>query len=567
MLTELIVENLGVIDRAELSLDAGCVALTGETGAGKTLLVVALGLLLGERADRGTVRAGAGEARVEGRYVVPSDHAVVALLEANGVEPKGGVDAEAELVVTRTVPEEGRGGRARINGRLVTTALLAEAGNLLAEVAGQHEHQRIGAPAWQRGHLDAWAGPETVALAESVRDAVRRAHTWAARVDELHASARERSRTLDVLRYEITEIETAAVEPGESERLAADAHRLDHAESIAAGIAHAVAALTDEGGAHDLVSGAAAGIGSLAHDDGALGALAGRLSAAALEIEDVARELSGRSVTADPAELENIHQRLSVLGRLLRKYGADEAEVLRYLDDARARAAELDALEEGIDDARAQAEAERARAAELAGALSAVRREAAPRLARAVRARLETLALAGAALEVRLEPCELFEGGLESVEYVVSFNAGEPRRPIRKVASGGELARLALALNLAGAHGDVGTMVFDEVDAGVGGEAARSVGAALAELARSSGRQVMVVTHLPQVAAFADAQFRIEKLTVDGRSAAVVARVDGDERVAELSRMLAGMPGSDRARGHAEELLDHAAHVREEVSS
>ncbi|HEY7875692.1 MAG TPA: DNA repair protein RecN, partial [Actinomycetota bacterium] len=526
MLTELIVENLGVIDRAELSLGRGCVALTGETGAGKTLVVVALGLLLGERADRGAVRAGAGEARIEGRYVVPAGHPVVSLLADNGVEADDAGDA-VELVVTRTVAEEGRGGRARINGRLVTTALLAEAGALLAEVAGQHEHQRIGQRSWQRAHLDGWAGDDAVALAGEVRAAVREANRWAARLEELRASERERSRTLDLLRYEIAEIEAADVTAGEAERLTAEARRLERSEATADGIAAAVAALTDEGGAQDLVGTAAARVESLARDDPALGELAARLDAAGVEIADVAQELSAHAVPADPGELERIHQRLSVLGRLVRKYGADEPEVLRYLEGARGRVLELEALEAGIDEAEARARSERARAHELAGSLGELRREAAPRLARAIEERLESLALGGARLEVVLEGCDLHEGGLEDVEYAVSFNAGEPARPIRKVASGGELSRLALALNLAGTHGDVTTMVFDEVDAGVGGAAARAVGAALAELAESSGRQVLVVTHLPQVAAFAGEQHRIEKLTVDGRTAASVARVEG----------------------------------------
>lgn len=565
MLTELIVENLGVIDRAEISFDRGCAALTGETGAGKTLLVVALGLLLGERADRGTVRRGAGEARVEGRYVVPKDHPVVALLESHGIQAEPAPDGTVELVVTRTVAEEGRGG-ARVNGRLVTTALLSEAGAMLAEVAGQHEHHRIGAPAWQRAHLDAWAGPEASELAALVRAAVQEANRWSGRVEELRASERERSRMLDVLSYEISEIEAGGVAPGESERLATDATRLENAEAIAAGIEKAVESLTGEGAAQDLVSAAAREAESIAEGDESTAALAQRLHAASVELADIAQELSRRSVAADPAALEEIHQRLSVIGRLQRKYGADETEVLRYLDDARARAAELGALEEGIEEARANAEAERARAGGLAAELSELRLAAAPRLARAVEARLASLALEGAQVEVTVDPCELSEWGLETVSYVVSFNPGEPRRPIRKVASGGELARLALALYLVGAHGSVPTVVFDEVDAGVGGEAARSVGAALAELAQTSGRQVMVVTHLPQVAAFADAQYRIEKLAVDGRVAASVQRVDGDERVSELSRMLAGMPGSDRARGHAAELLEHAARRRSAAS-
>jgi DNA repair protein RecN (Recombination protein N) len=251
-----------------------------------------------------------------------------------------------------------------------------------------------------------------------------------------------------------------------------------------------------------------------------------------------------------------------VLTRLRRKYGADETAVLDYLARAKERAAELDALEEGLAGAEARVAAANDEARSLAEKLSAARRAAAAALAPAVEARLASLALEGARFEAAFEPAELYEGGLEQVDYVVSFNAGEELRPLRKVASGGELSRLALALALAGSHGSARTMIFDEVDAGVGGAAARSVGAALAELAGATGRQVMMVTHLPQVAAFADAHYRVEKLTVEGRTAASIEQVEGAERVAELSRMLAGMPGSERARGHAEELLEHAALAR-----
>ena len=561
MLTELMVENLGVIDHAEISFAGGCIALTGETGAGKTLLVAALGLLLGERSDKDAVRSGAGEARVEGRYVVPSDHPAVDLLRDEGVLDANEGD-DVELVVVRTVGARGGGGKARINGRLVTASLLAEAGRRLTEVAGQHEHQQIGARSWQRAHLDAWAGPDVAALASSVRAAVRDAAAWSSRLAELRASERERNRTLDVLRFEIAEIESAGPTPGETERLQAEASKLAHAESIAEGLARATSALTDESRAGDLLSDAVAEIRALAPSDPALGPLAERLESASYEVADVAAELARAAVVPDPDGLEATQERISVLTRLRRKYGADETEVLRYLASAKERAAELDALEEGIADAERRSADARANAVELAEKLSRARRDAAARLAPAVETRLSTLALEGSSFDVVLDPIELSEAGLENVDYVVSFNAGEDRRPLRKVASGGELSRLALALALVGSHGSAETMVFDEVDAGLGGAAARSVGAALAELAAATGRQVMVVTHLPQVAAFAGSQYKVEKLTVDGRTAASVTPVEGAERVAELSRMLAGMPGSESARDHAEELLEQAARAR-----
>jgi DNA repair protein RecN (Recombination protein N) len=561
MLIELTVENLGVIDRAEVSFESGCIALTGETGAGKTLLVLALGLLLGARSDRDVVRSGADEARVEGRYAVPKDHPAVALLLSEGVLDDS-PDDEVELVVVRTVSASGRGGKARANGRLVTTALLADVGRLLVEVAGQHEHQQIGARAWQRDHLDEWAGPESVTLAAEVRHAVRAVATWTDKLAELRGSERDRNRALDVLRYEISEIEGAAPAPGEMDRLVSEARRFEHAEAIASGLNRATSHLSDEPGASDLLSSAAAELRALVGTDPALEPLAARLESASYEVADVAAELARSAAPPDPDALEATQERISDLTRLRRKYGSDEDEVLRYLESARQRAIELEALEEGISDAEQQLAAARERALTLGHALTATRTKAAARLAPEVEARLHTLALEGAVFEVKLEPVELYEGGLELVEYIVSFNPGEELRPLRKVASGGELSRLGLALALAGSHGSARTMVFDEVDAGVGGAAARAVGAALAELAERSGRQVMVVTHLPQVAVFAETQYRIEKLAVDGRTAASVERVDGEARIAELSRMLAGMPGSERARGHAEELLEHAARVR-----
>ncbi|MGH2787956.1 MAG: DNA repair protein RecN [Actinomycetota bacterium] len=563
MLIELTAEGLGVIDEAELSLEPGMTALTGETGAGKTLLVVALSLLCGGRADRTLVRPGARAADISGRFVVPAAHEGVRLLRSYGVleETPGN---EVELVVARSVAADGRS-KARINGQMVSVAILSEIGGTLVDIAGQSEHHRLASPAVQRQMIDEFAGPRAKELAAEVSDAVRRAAAAGARLDELTATVRERRRELDVLSFEIGEIEAAGVRPGESDELRELIARLANAEAIARGLTAASEALKGEGGAAELMSTARTEIDALANSDEELGPLAARLDAAAIEVTDVAEELTGRIVAADPDALEDAHGRLAALARLTRKYGDDETDVLAYLERARARRSELERGDEDLTDIRREVEEQTTRAHEAAAALSELRRVAAAKLETEIDKSFEGLALKGAHFRVLVGPRTLYEGGLDQVEFAVVANTGDEPRPITKVASGGELSRVALALHLATASTVAPTTVFDEVDSGVGGEAAQSVGRALAGLAHRSRAQVLVVTHLPQVAAFAAHHVRVVKTTVSGRTSATVEPVEGDERVVELSRMLAGMPRSERAREHAVELLELADRSRRAV--
>ena len=558
MLTDLAVEGLGVIERAEISLAPGCSALTGETGAGKTLLVAALGLLLGGRADRALVRQGHAEARVEGRFVVPRSHPGLELLTAEGVveEPAGGA---AEVVVARTLSADGGSSKARVNGRLVRVGLLEEVGSTLIEIAGQHSSQQLGAPGFQRSLLDAFAGRDAQRLAREVESAVRLGARAERVVEDLRGGERDRIRELDLLRHETSEIEAAGLQQGESERLGNEALRLEHAESIALALGRAGEALRGEGGVEDLLAGARKDLDDAAGKDPELGDLSERLESAALELADLAEEITRRVVAPDPAALEAIRERLGAISRLRRKYGDDESEILGYLAAARRRAGELETAAGDLERWEAELEAHRGRAQALASELSRLRRGAASRLERAVEALLEELALPRSSFRASLSPRPLYEGGNEQVEFLIATNPGEAPRPLAKVASGGELARVALALHLLTTTGQITTMVFDEVDAGVGGEAAQAVGRSLARLAHGSGAQVVVVTHLPQVAAFADAHYRISKAHRDGRTSAVVERVEGEARIAELSRMLAGLPESERAKQHAAELLELAS--------
>ena len=560
MLTDLVVEGLGVIDRAELSLQPGCTALTGETGAGKTLVVAAVSLLLGGRGDRSLVRTGAHEARVEGRFLLTPQHPAVDVLIGRGLLDSEMVADETEVVVVRTVGADGRSGKVRVNGRLASAGVLGEIGPLLVEIAGQHAHARLGTPAYAREALDAFAGAGE--LAHEVALAVRAAGRARRSLEEHAADERERRRRLDVLRFEIDEIEAAAPRDGEGVDLAAEASRREHAEQIALALDDALEALHGEGGAGELLARARRALAAAAGADPALAKLSDRVETVTIEVTDIAEDARGRLVIPDPATLAEIRARLDVLARLTRKYGGDEVEVLAYLDRARTEAAAIELVDSDRERLVADVEALERHARELAARLSASRRAAAPTLADAARGLLAELAMPAARLEVGLEDRPLAEAGAETVELRFAADAGEEARPVGKVASGGELSRLALALHLLTRTGAAPTLVFDEIDAGVGGAAAQQVGRALARLARESAAQVVVVTHLPQVAAFAEHHFAIRKDAGDGRVAAAVQRVDGNERLTELSRMLAGLPDSELAREHAQELLEVAASPR-----
>jgi DNA repair protein RecN (Recombination protein N) len=555
VLVELAVEGLGVIDATELELDRGCSALTGETGAGKTLLVAALGLLLGGRSDRALVRDTSRAARVEGRFELPAGHAARSLLAEQDLGGDLSGTGIEELIVVRTIGPDGRS-KARVNGRIVPLGVLSELGDTLVEIAGQHEHARIASPAVQRTLLDAYAGTEAVAFAAQVAEEVATASSARRHVDRLADDERSRARERDSLDHEIAEIEAASIAPGESEALAADVARIEHAEAIASAASVALEALRGERGVSDLLEGAHSEIAKLEGLDPGLGAAAERLRSAAYEIDDVALELARSAVPADPQRLDEARARLDLLRRLQRKYGNSDGEVLAYLERARSRRAELEGAEEERSRWEAQRDAAVERAGRAAQRLGELRRAAAEPLARELESVLGDLALSGARVEVRLGHRDLYEGGRESVGFWIAANPGEELHPAVKVASGGELARIALALYLVSVTGGPETMIFDEVDAGVGGEAAQSVGRSLARLAARTGGQVLVVTHLPQVAAFADAHYCVTKSASEGRTVARVRRVDGEDRIAELSRMLAGLPESERARSHAEELLE-----------
>jgi len=550
MLRELTVEGVGVIEHAELLLQPGTTALTGETGAGKTLVVAAVSLLLSGRADKSLVRAGTTEARVEALFTLERGHPAIALLAAHGILD----DDSLEVVVSRSIPADGRASRVRINGRMVTSALVEEVGVFLVEIAGQHGHQRLFAPAFQRALLDGYAGAEAMETAEVVARTVREAATARRELDRIVEGSRARAREIDVLHHEVEEIEAAGISVDEEEQLRGQAARLEHAEGIAAAIASARRQLRGDGGAEEVLVRAATAIRDGASKDPALNELADRVDAAAIEVSDVAGELARLEITPDPERLEQIRGRLAVLSRLRRKYGDSASDVLDHLEEARTRLAELTGEAEDRPQLEGRLDELEGAAHDAAQRLSELRSAAAVRLAGEASAVMQELAVPDARLIVHLEPRSLYEGGVETVELRAQMNPGDEPRPLAKVASGGELSRAALALHALTAEPAAATLIFDEVDAGVGGRSAQAVGRYLAQLGSRPEAQVVVVTHLPQVAAFADEHYRVVK----SGSAARVERVEGGDRVEELSRMLAGLPESERAKDHARELLELA---------
>jgi DNA repair protein RecN (Recombination protein N) len=528
VLAELSVSDLGVIEGISLVLEPGMTALTGETGAGKTMLVGAIGLLAGDRADPTVVRPGAPEATVQGRFLVGDD----------------------EVVLTRVVPRTGRS-RAYRDGRLITAGELTELAHELVDLHAQHGHVGLVTTASQRRALDRFAGIDLGEL-DAARSAVRQAeHDLEALGGDAGARARER----DFLRFQLDEIEAGGLtDAGEDDRLIAEESILADADAHRDAAAAADAALSDERGARDQIAAALAAIGARAP----FAAIAERLHDVEAELADVVGDLraAAEGIEADPARLALVQERRAALADLRRRYAGDARASLAELFTVRAElAARLQELDTHADRAAAAETAHTEALEALAAAAAAVgrqRREHAPALARAVQARLADLALPKAS--VQLEVGDVDPG--DDVSFLLRLNPGLPAAPLAKAASGGELARTMLALRLiVGAR--VPTLVFDEVDAGVGGAAARAVGRALAALAET--KQVLVVTHLPQVAAFADAQVALTKHD-DGATTVMGAEVlTAEPRVRELARMLSGLADSDTGQDHAEELLATAA--------
>ncbi|MFC8103265.1 DNA repair protein RecN [Streptomyces sp. NPDC057363] len=566
------IRSLGVIDDAVVELSPGFTAVTGETGAGKTMVVTSLGLLLGGRADAALVRIGARSAVVEGRIAVPADAAVAVRAEEAGAELDDGA-----LLISRTVSAEGRS-RAHLGGRSVPVGMLAELADELVAVHGQTDQQGLLKLSRQRQALDRYAGDAVAGPLAKYAGAYRRLRAVATELDEITTRARERAQEADLLRYGLDEVSAVEPRPGEDAELAEEAERLGHAEALASAATAAHAALAgnpeDPEGvdAATLVAGAQRALDAVRSHDPALAALAERIGEVGILLRDVAGELAGYAddLDADPLRLAAVEERRAALTALTRKYGEDVGAVLTWAERSAARVTELDGDDERIGELTAERDALRAELGGLAQALTDARTEAAERFAAAVTAELASLAMPHARVSFAIRQAEDPEGvevggrtvaygpsGADEVELLLAPHPGTPARPIAKGASGGELSRVMLAVEVVFAGTDpVPTYLFDEVDAGVGGKAAVEIGRRLARLAKSA--QVVVVTHLPQVAAFADRQLLVEKTSDGSVTRSGVKVLEGEERIRELSRMLAGQEDSETARAHAEELLETA---------
>ncbi|HET7305846.1 MAG TPA: DNA repair protein RecN [Segeticoccus sp.] len=579
MLSQIRIRGLGVIDDAVLDLAPGLNVVTGETGAGKTMVVSGLGLLLGDRADVARVRSGARAAVVEGIVDVAPDHpAAIRAAEA-------GADVEEELILSRTVSGQGRS-RAHLGGRSAPVGTLAEVGRLLVAVHGQADQWRLRQPEQHRVLLDRFAG---AALQDRVTEHERRyAELLALRAESrrLREQARERARQVDLLRSGLEEVESVDPQPGEDEELHAEAERLAHADALRQGAdtAHGAVVGDDEmdttvdaaPSVVELVERARAALAPVADHDPELSALEGRLRELSYLAADLGAELAAyrAGVEADPARLEWVQERRAALTGLQRKYGDTAEEVLAWAKQSAQDLVALETADERLEHMDTELAARTEELALDAAAISAVRFEAADELAARVGAELEHLALGGARVQVTVSQHEQDDGlalpdgrrvrsgpsGVDDVEIQFAAGPGTPLMGVGRAASGGELSRVMLALEVVTAGGDVPTFVFDEVDAGVGGAAALDVGARLARLAATA--QVVVVTHLAQVAAYAERHLVVRRAADAQVTVSDVRVVEGEERLQEVARMLGGVSDSAAALRHAEEMLEQARAAR-----
>ena len=565
MIEEISIRDLGVIGEARLLLGPGFTALTGETGAGKTMVVTALGLLLGERADSGAIRSGAPQTVVEGHWEVADSGPVAERVRDAGGDLDGAAGGRAALVLGRSVAADGRS-RAVVGGRAAPVGVLSEIGQHLVVVHGQSDQIRLRSATAQREALDRYAGPEFAVLLGDYQDVFKRWQTGQGELDVLVTERDRRAREAADLRQAMEEIEQAAPVRGEDAELSERAERLTNLEDLRLAAIEAQEAissqsLTDAIDALGLIESARRAVERVAGHDPALAPIAEALAAASFATSEVSGQLSSYlgSLDADSGrELETLHERRAVLAGLIRRYGPSLDDVVDYLESGSTRLLELDSDADRIEALAAEVAADRAKLDELAERLTARRTAAAEQLSAAVTDELSALAMPDATLTIQVSAAELTLTGRDQVAILLQPHAGTEPRPLAKGASGGELSRVMLAIEVVLAATDpVPTFVFDEVDAGVGGASATEIGRRLARLAKNA--QVIVVTHLAQVAAFSNNHLVVEKGSDGAVTTSSVRLVHADERAAEMARLLSGSPESDSALTHARELLE-AAH-------
>jgi DNA repair protein RecN (Recombination protein N) len=554
MLIHMQVSDLAIVSRVELELGGGLWTLTGETGAGKSILVDALGLVLGDKADAGIIRAGRAHTEVSATFDLAR---VPAALHWLGEQSLADADDPAVCIVRRVIPRTGRS-RASINGRSVTTGQLRELGDLLVDIHGQHAHQSLLRANTQRDLLDAYGGHQE--LAQTVADAYREYRALDRRLESLSADSDERADRLALLLYQVDELESLGLTLDELETLDQEQRRLSNLGRLQSGAAGVLGLLAEsEQALEDHLRAAAGEIGELSEIDPGLAEARELLEGAAIHAREAATSLRHYldGLDLDPAALDVVEARLSQVHDMARRYRVLPELLPELLERRRAEASGLQGEDQSLDALRAQREAAQAVYAERARALSAARAEAAARLGATVTEAMQGLGMGGGRLRVELTPLEpeaQGAGGMERVELLVSANPGQPLAPLAKVASGGELSRISLAIQVAtAACGSVPTLVFDEVDVGIGGAVAEIVGRLLRDL--GGQRQVLCVTHLPQVAAQAHHQLLVRKEQADGHTHTRIEPLEPEARVEEIARMLGGTEITARTRDHAREML------------
>lgn len=560
MIEEIYIRDLGVIQEARLPFGKGLTVITGETGAGKTMVLSALGLLLGERADTSSIRRGQEQAFVEGRWLISENSQVVERVRDAGSEVEQG-----ELILNRSISSEGRS-RASVSGRSTPVGLLNELGEMLVVVHGQSDQIRLKSAVAQREALDQFGGAELAAALERYQATYTSWRELTQRLADLKASLDARAAEADDLRQAVAELEKLDARVGEDVELAEKAERLNNLEILRAAAALAHEALSSEGfsdtpDALGLIGQARRSLEQVANHDPELGRLAQQLKEVGVQLADASGEISSYLASLDlegAGEINQIQERRAALTAAMRKYGPSLDEVLDYMAKASDRLLELDSSSETIDQLGAEYEVLAEKLRVQADDLTALRRTAATQLAAQVTAELNELAMAGASLVVEVAYADTFgPHGQDAISIQLSSYPGAEPRPLGKGASGGELSRIMLAIEVVLAESQQApTFIFDEVDAGVGGAAAIEVGRRLAMLAKRA--QVIVVTHLAQVAAYADAHLRVLKTSSTDFTATDVVALDSSARVAELARMLSGLSDSESGLAHAAELRERA---------
>jgi len=571
VLAELHIRDFAIISEINISFSPGFNAFTGETGAGKSIIIDALDLVLGGRASPDMVRTGASSSLIQAMFVLEGDvlREVSELLESNGLDPS------EELIITREISSSGRSS-ARINGSLVPVTLLRQLGENLVDITGQSEHLVLLRPSAQRDVLDHYAGATD--LRSEVSQLYNEIRQVQSELDALVSGQREAERRADMLRYQIEEISSADLQPGEDEELLKRRNLLANAEKLAQLADNAYQSLySSSTSAIDQLQQAQSLLEELVRFDNSLSSNLDMISEAVVAVEEASLSIRRYrdSIEFDPGMLEVVEERLDLINRLKRKYGATIEEILQYRDSAEAELSDIQNSDEKIRKLETQLENLRQQLAQKAKALSSIRSKAAKDLGRKIEQELKDLLMTNAQIEIKVgykQPSDysisidgtevgIDQTGADDIELLVSPNPGEPLKPIAKVASGGEISRIMLAIRtVLSAADNTPTLVFDEVDVGIGGRSGRIVGEKLAGLA--SNHQVIAITHLAQVAAYADTHFKITKVIQDNLTTTRVDKLDREGIRHELAAMLGGMPVTDRSLQSADELIDLAKRSR-----